>query len=161
MESWKTRINYSNYQKPSGRFKANEPCKKHPKHTQSPGVCSICLGEKLSRLTNSSVSKPARSSLSSSSSSSDISPLSSSSSSYSSPVNYHRKSTRFFKNSGQDVLQKSRSTAFVSYMRRKNEDENGKKVDAKRGFWSKLLLRKNKRMTHSRTMREMVVAEVH
>ncbi|KAB2076407.1 hypothetical protein ERO13_A06G033600v2 [Gossypium hirsutum] len=32
------------------RSKAIEGCKKHPKHKQSPGVCSLCLQQKLSQL---------------------------------------------------------------------------------------------------------------
>ncbi|XP_021740271.1 uncharacterized protein LOC110706633 [Chenopodium quinoa] len=30
-----------------------QQCKKHPKHRQSPGVCSLCLSDKLSKVSNS------------------------------------------------------------------------------------------------------------
>ncbi|GLU16145.1 hypothetical protein SLE2022_325940 [Rubroshorea leprosula] len=39
---------------PAGRCKPTMGCKKHPKHRQSPGVCSLCLREKLSHLSTSS-----------------------------------------------------------------------------------------------------------
>ncbi|KAI3462202.1 hypothetical protein Pfo_018865 [Paulownia fortunei] len=168
MESWKPKINYNH--KPTGRSKANAPCKKHPKHRQSPGVCSICLSEKLSQLTNTDGSSRAKAANSPSSSSSYLSSLSSSNaSSYSSPVvNYTsrvdseaRKYMRVFKNiAGQDVLKKSRSTAFI-LQRRKEEDENGKNIEMKRGFWSKLWPRRNKGLMHSRTTRERVITTVH
>ncbi|GAB2217038.1 hypothetical protein Droror1_Dr00000196 [Drosera rotundifolia] len=32
---------------------ANPLCKKHPKHHQSPGVCSLCLTEKLTKVSKS------------------------------------------------------------------------------------------------------------
>nr|XP_004490386.1 uncharacterized protein LOC101507869 [Cicer arietinum] len=35
-----------------GRVKPKGRCKKHPKHNQSPGVCSLCLREKLSQLSS-------------------------------------------------------------------------------------------------------------
>ncbi|KAG5612688.1 hypothetical protein H5410_023969 [Solanum commersonii] len=121
-------------------------CKKHPKHKQNPGVCSVCLSEKLSVLSktsrsNTTTSCSSSSSLSSLSSSSDVS-------SCSSP--------------NTNVLMKSRSLALI--MRRKEggiilEDNNsiGKKKK-KEGFLSKLLNpkrnRKDEGLTHSRTMRE-------
>ncbi|XP_057809007.1 uncharacterized protein LOC131023480 [Salvia miltiorrhiza] len=152
-------------QKAYGRTKANAPCKKHPKHTQSPGVCSLCLNQKLFRLTNSASSRPKRPAnlpycSSSSSSSSYIS--SSDESSYSSPVLSYAasratKSTRLFKNFGQETLKKSRSMAFFLQMRK---EEDKKCVEMKRGFWSKLLSTKNKALMHSRTTRERVVAAV-
>ncbi|XP_010521295.1 PREDICTED: uncharacterized protein LOC104800226 [Tarenaya hassleriana] len=37
-------------QSDSERSSAMGQCKKHPKHRQSPGVCSLCLNQKLSRL---------------------------------------------------------------------------------------------------------------
>ncbi|KAL0463174.1 UNVERIFIED_CONTAM: hypothetical protein Slati_0205000 [Sesamum latifolium] len=162
--------NHNNHpHKPTGRSKngsAAAACKKHPKHRQSPGVCSICLGEKLSHLTNnptanSSRSKPAAAHSPSSSFSSYLSSLSSSNpSSYSSPIRRStavqaRKSTRVFKNV-DNVLKKSRSMAFV-LQRRKEGDENGKSSENKSGFWSKLLQRRNKGLMHSRTTRERVI----
>ncbi|KAL1566745.1 hypothetical protein AAHA92_02318 [Salvia divinorum] len=131
--------------KANGRTKANAPCKRHPKHTQSPGVCSRCLNEKLFRLTNGRAKRPLTlASSSSSSSSSYISSLSSSDeSSYSSPVLSYApsraaKSTRLFK---KETLKKSRSTSQAW----KDGDQSVGVL--KRGFWSKLL---------SRTTRERV-----
>ncbi|CAI9753251.1 unnamed protein product [Fraxinus pennsylvanica] len=154
MESWRPK-----YRK-SGKTEANAPCKKHPKHRQSPGVCSICLREKLSQLsTNSSSHSKVLSSLSSS----YLSSLSSSSniSSYSSPVNgssfrmasVARGSMSSLKSTGKDVLKKSRSMAFF-LQRQKDVDNNGK---SKSGFWWKLLHPRNKGLTHSRTVRERVI----
>ncbi|KAL2521941.1 uncharacterized protein Fot_25864 [Forsythia ovata] len=153
MESWRPK-----YQK-SGKTKANAPCKKHPKHRQSPGVCSICLREKLSQLSTNSSSR----SKISTSSSSYLSSLSSSSnvSSYSSPVNgtsfrvasvARGSMINSLKTTGKDVLKKSRSMAFV--LQRRKDDNNGKN---KSGFWSKLLHPRNKGLMHSTTMRERVI----
>ncbi|XP_010534087.1 PREDICTED: uncharacterized protein LOC104809723 [Tarenaya hassleriana] len=73
-------------------------CKKHPKHRQSPGVCSLCLNEKLSKLsldyydyTSSSRDPETVSSCSSSVSSSSGSSYHSSVSSCLSPL-HHRYS---------------------------------------------------------------------
>ncbi|CAA3000607.1 Hypothetical predicted protein [Olea europaea subsp. europaea] len=153
MESWRPK-----YRK-SGKNKANVPCKKHPKHHQSPGVCSICLREKLSKLSTSSSSRSKVSSLSSS----YLSSLSSSSniSSYSSPVNGSsfraasvvRGSMSSLKSTGKEMLKKSRSMAFV-FQRQKDIDNNGKN---KSGFWSKLFHPRSKGLTHSRTARERVI----
>ncbi|EPS72671.1 hypothetical protein M569_02088, partial [Genlisea aurea] len=52
-------------------------CRKHPKHDQSPGICSLCLCEKLLQHLDGSDRRSSTSS-SSSSSSSDESLLSSS-----------------------------------------------------------------------------------
>ncbi|GFY85866.1 hypothetical protein Acr_04g0006040 [Actinidia rufa] len=123
-------------------------CKKHPKHRQSPGVCSVCLGERLSQLSTglrakttlvikaSSCTSSSSSSLSSLSSSGEVSPV------------HHR-------------FRKSRSLAFVVGAR--GEDREGKK---KGGFWSKLLWPRSKKMDgglgglilHSKTMRERVMS---
>ncbi|PIN10127.1 hypothetical protein CDL12_17289 [Handroanthus impetiginosus] len=158
MESWKSK--FPKLYKSSRRSKPaiNGPCKKHPKHIQSPGVCSICLTEKLSHLLSNPVnirssSKPVRSPSSSTSSSSyDLSSLSSSNaSSCSSPVViYTRRDGRKY---SVRVLKKSRSMAAFVPTRRKQED------GSKRGFWSKLLPG-NRGLTHSRTMRERVVTIV-
>lgn len=160
---------FMNYKKP-GNFMGSQACKKHPKHKQSPGVCSICLGERLSKVSISArSSSKLGTSWSTSSSSSYLSSLSSSSdSSYLSPaVNYAcrldlepRKSIRVFKNVGQNVIKKSRSMNF-GLRRRKEEgsvDENkGKNIDIKRGFWSKLFPRKSRALMQSKTIRERVI----
>lgn len=152
--------------------KPNGMCKKHPKHQQSPGVCSFCLREKLTKLLASSSRCNAISCVvNSSCSSSSLSSLSSSyysasASSCSSPVHRHHyrmasderglSSSMTFFRSGKNVLNKSRSVAFIT--RRRNEGEvvamdRGKK---KSGFWSKLLRPRSKRidgdLVHSSTM---------
>lgn len=141
MESWKAR---------ASRSKANALCKKHPKHRQSPGVCSICLNEKLSQLSNSDSSSRSRSS--SSSLSSYVSSLSSSNaSSCASPVVDYRR--RLDERNSVRVFKKSRSMALVS--------SSNKFGIVKGGFWSKLLPRKNRGLMHSRTTRERVVEALH
>jgi hypothetical protein len=159
-----------------GRSKADLKCKKHPKHRQSPGVCSICLTEKLSQLSSRKNSETtARSSCCSSSASSLSSCYSSSSasSSCSSPLRRFRftkegkTSSISFLLNGKRVLTKSRSLAFVARMKNNGDDNDDdddykKKKKKKVGFWSKLLHpRSSKRMgetlMHSRTMREMVI----
>ncbi|GFP94877.1 hypothetical protein PHJA_001632100 [Phtheirospermum japonicum] len=127
------------------------PCKKHPKHRQSPGVCSVCLNEKLLQLNHHNFcSKAGKTQLSSSFSSYDLSSLSSS---CSSPVvfNYRRSNTRAFKNIvyDQEMFKKSRSMAFV--FQRKKDDQNRKNVETKRGFWWRL----------RRTTRERIITAVH
>lgn len=166
MESLRPKIHKYNH-KAYGRTKANAPCRKHPKHIQSPGVCSLCLNQKLSKLRSAS-SRAKRNYPSSSSSSSSYisSPSSSDGSSCSSPaLNYagsrSGKPTRLFKSIGQETLKKSRSMAF--FMRRRREEEdgngNGKNVEIRRGFWSKLLPRKIMGLTHSKTTRERVIVQ--
>ncbi|KAK3230945.1 hypothetical protein Dsin_002826 [Dipteronia sinensis] len=152
-------------------------CKKHPKHHQSPGVCSVCLREKLSQLSSCSSSSSssratifAATSCSSSSASSYYSSSCSSVSSSSSPVHFtttsnHRRKGKnslslllFGGKNKNNVLTKSRSMAFVP----RNTD------DKKVGFFSKLLLIRprtnNKKiedgsfLLHSRTIREIRVA---
>ncbi|KAK4722461.1 hypothetical protein R3W88_012694 [Solanum pinnatisectum] len=126
-------------------------CKKHPKHKQNPGVCSVCLSEKLTLLSKTS-RRNTTTVTSSCCSSSSLSSLSSSSdvSSCSSP--------------NTNVLMKSRSLALI--MRRKEggiilEDNSIEKKKKKEGFLSKLLNpkrnRKDEVLTHSRTMRERVI----
>nr|XP_009774907.1 PREDICTED: uncharacterized protein LOC104224886 [Nicotiana sylvestris] len=129
-------------------------CKKHPKHKQNPGVCSVCLSEKLSLLSKISrsntttITTTSSSSLSSLSSSSDVS-------SCSSPLRYRMDN---------NVLIKSRSLALI--MRRREggilEESNGNKK--KGGFLSKLLNsrrnRKDEGLTHSRTMRGRVITRL-
>lgn len=151
METWKPKRSNHN-QKPRGRSKA-AACKRHTKHSQSAGVCSICLSERLSQLTNSRPSSSRPKLAYSSSSSSSTSCISSS---YSSPV-------RIFRNvNGEEVLTKSRSMLFF-FQRRKQEDKNDGKIDdqIKRGFWSKLLPPRKKGLKHSRTTRERVITTVY
>ncbi|KAI3672520.1 hypothetical protein L6452_38609 [Arctium lappa] len=120
-------------------------CKKHPKHQQSPGVCSLCLRERLSKISKSSSRVITYASSSSYSSSASISSISSAASSAAlsntaSPMHVYRKGRNlsFLKSK----LKKSKSMVFVT--ERIMEDD----VKKKNGFWSKLM--------HSRTMREML-----
>lgn len=160
-------------------------CKKHPKHQQSPGVCSICLGEKLSQLSSASIPSSSRSknikvaSVSSSSSLSSLSSHDSSSnaSSCSSPMHHRMNNYRkglegkgyvsFLKVSGRNsvVLTKSRSMEFYPPRRdREIRVDDGKK---KGGFWSKIIgssrskKMDNEGLLHSRTMRERFSTRVH
>lgn len=155
-------------------------CKKHPKHKQSPGVCSICLGERLSQLSSSKkTTKKALRTPSSSSSLSSLSSCDSSSnaSSCASPVrrrNYGgmgrsegKGYVSFFKVSGKNIiLTKSRSMEF--YPRRPDREHvNDDYRKKKGGFWSKLIGSRGKKMDHeaglmhSKTMRESVSTGVH
>ncbi|TYH83078.1 hypothetical protein ES332_D02G107300v1 [Gossypium tomentosum] len=125
----------------SGRSKLNDKaCKKHPKHRQSPGVCSLCLREKLLQLSASSSSGSTTTITTiASSCSSSLSSYSSSSSasSYSSPMHRYpfptegKDSFSFLFFSGKNILTKSRSVAFSSRLR-----------SNRTGFFSKLLLPK-------------------
>ncbi|CAN4122325.1 unnamed protein product [Withania somnifera] len=168
MES-NTRIFFKNHREHHHQMQINKSksksksmiiCKKHPKHKQNPGICSLCLSEKLSLLSRTSRSNTTT--VTSSCSSSSLSSLSSSSevSSCSSPPRY--------KTSTSDVLKKSRSLALI--MRRREsgiileENSNGKKKK-KQGFLSKLLnpMRNRKDiegLAHSRTMRERVMTRL-
>ncbi|KAB1219972.1 hypothetical protein CJ030_MR3G020083 [Morella rubra] len=147
-----------------GRSKSDVKCKKHPKHRQSPGVCSLCLAERLSQLSTSSSRRTASATTARSSSPSSLSSYysSSSASSCSSPVHRShfskeagKSSISFFLN-GKNALTKSRSLAFGPRM--KNGDDNDK--NKKGGFLSKWLRPRTKRMEeslmHSRTVREIV-----
>ncbi|XP_059636324.1 uncharacterized protein LOC132278532 [Cornus florida] len=156
---------------PMGRSKTDLRCKKHPKHRQSPGVCSVCLKERLSQLSTSSSSRTTTTLVASScSSSSSLSSLSSQySSSESSPVHHHRYysgseakgSFSLLMRSSKNVLTKSRSVAFVTRNMR-GEAKDGKK---KGGFWSKLIRPRTKRMDddllHSRTVRENMTIKAY
>ncbi|KAI3682866.1 hypothetical protein L1987_83196 [Smallanthus sonchifolius] len=152
-------------------------CKKHPKHEQSPGVCSVCLRERLSKISGSS-SQTHVTDVCSSSSSSSISSVSSVSSSRrssytASPMHGYRNGNRKCDVEGKgylSFLRKSRSMAFVDV----ENDGNKKKKKKKKadGFWSKLmgLKRSNvekrsmeessSRLMHSRTMREMLTTRI-
>lgn len=144
---------------------STKTCKKHPKHQQSPGVCSLCLRERLSKI--SAPSSGAVINVSSSSSSSSISSVSSAYSSHASsytasPMQSYRNRRQignlegngylhFLRNNTNGFLKKSRSVAFVSDQTNVMQDHE-KKV----GFWSKLMgtKRSSSRMMHSRTLRE-------
>ncbi|KAK8492150.1 hypothetical protein V6N13_054112 [Hibiscus sabdariffa] len=130
-----------------GRRRRSKPndqapcCRKHPKHRQSPGVCSLCLRDKLSRLPANSTSRCTTATVASSCSSSPSSYCSSSSasSSYaSSPMHRHsfpkegKDGFSLFLISGKNMLTKSKSVAFASRLRSKEEKN-------KTGFFSKLL----------------------
>ncbi|KAG6392665.1 hypothetical protein SASPL_146889 [Salvia splendens] len=133
------------------RSKANKAaaCKKHPKHRQSPGVCSICLREKLSNLSN--CGENSRSARSPSAVSSLSSYASSLSSSCASPPPELTISVAFFR--------KSRSMAVVVPRGRAEEADRNREKEiriVKGGFWSKLLPQKSRgKLMHSRTTREI------
>ncbi|KAL6523563.1 hypothetical protein OROGR_017166 [Orobanche gracilis] len=146
-------------------------CKKHPRHKQSPGVCSICLVKRLSQLSSSKKTTRKVSRTPSSSSLSSLSSCDSSSnaSSCASP-NYCGMGrsegkgwyVSFFNVSGKNViLTKSRSLEFYP-PRPDREHANDDYQKNKGGFWSKLigLSRRNKMdcegLMHSKTMRESV-----
>ncbi|XP_058781252.1 uncharacterized protein LOC131655386 [Vicia villosa] len=127
-------------------------CKKHPKHVQSPGVCSLCLKDKLDQLSSSSSSSTSQNtnSASCSSSCSSLSSYysSSSGSSCSSPMHDDGSSFStiflFHKHGG---LVKSKSMAAV-IPRRRNKDGRDHQYSKKSGFWFNLFhpSYKNKRM---------------
>ncbi|XP_051140956.1 uncharacterized protein LOC127258228 [Andrographis paniculata] len=144
------------------RSTANAPCRKHPNHRQSPGVCSVCLTEKLVILSSDRGSKPVRSPPSSNSSASSYVSSLSSSSCASPPLAVARVYKRSI--AANNLLTKSRSVAtFAPRRRREEEDEDsaGKKAArrSKRGFWSKWLVMrsKGKNLTHSKTMNDRTI----
>ncbi|TKY74392.1 hypothetical protein E2542_SST03153 [Spatholobus suberectus] len=141
-------------------------CKKHPKHRQSPGVCSLCLRDKLSQLSAASSSSSSRktTSVSSSTSSSLSSYYSSSASSCASPTTLPfpfpteaksgSKVSIFLLSAKHGGVLKSKSMSVVSTRRRRKRegqgegggDDHNKKSGKKSGFWSKLLHPKSERM---------------
>ncbi|KAL4570522.1 hypothetical protein LXL04_026178 [Taraxacum kok-saghyz] len=151
-------------------------CKKHPTHQQSPGVCSLCLRERLSKISGSS--SLAVKNVSSSSSSSSISYVSSVSSSHgssnapsntASPMHNQRKTYNVERKGYLSFLRKSRSMAFVG----ENVVEINEKKKKSNGFWSKLMGLKRRdtqkrskekgsssRLMHSKTMREMLTTTI-
>lgn len=156
-----------------GRVKRpNGRCKKHPKHHQSPGVCSLCLREKLTQL-SASTSRTTTSACSSTSSSSLSSYYSSSSaSSRASPMHRFRftkegkgssDSASVFMVSGKHGIIKSRSMAVVprSRDREGGVDHVHNKSVRRSGFWFKLLHLKSKRMEDKDTklVRSMSIRE--
>ncbi|EOA36560.1 hypothetical protein CARUB_v10011701mg [Capsella rubella] len=114
-------------------------CKKHPKHRQSPGVCSLCLNEKLSLFMKAASSRGRPRSLSSSSTSSSLSSYCSSSvSSCPSPLLDGRRYLVVEGGSGRrekgvSWMTKSRSVAY------KVDDEKKKKT-TKSGFFYGLVM---------------------
>ncbi|KAK7351197.1 hypothetical protein VNO77_10476 [Canavalia gladiata] len=138
-----------------GRFKPDGRCKKHPKHRQSPGVCSLCLRDKLSQLSSSSRKPTSASSCISSSASSSLSSYysSNSASSCASPTHPFPFSV-FLLNAKHGGLVKSRSMALVPRRREEAEgvvDDHHNKSLKKGGFWSKLLHPKSKRSMEDKT----------
>ncbi|XP_030528555.2 uncharacterized protein LOC115739552 [Rhodamnia argentea] len=158
-------------------------CRKHPKHRQSTGVCSLCLSKKLSRLSSGSYLRGStganrRYSCSSSpSSSSSLSSYhsSSESSSCSSPIHRYGRFAHEARSGpvsmlfgGKDGLKKSRSIAFAPKTRAGGDcaGEIIKGEKSKGGFWSKLIPARRKRdgagggdlksLKHSLTQRETV-----
>ncbi|KAK3211246.1 hypothetical protein Dsin_015952 [Dipteronia sinensis] len=131
-------------------------CKKHQSQNKNPqGVCSICLGERLSQLSAIPQKKTSMVAPSSSSSISS-SPVSCSSSSTARPRHNRNGSEMmgsisFMLSAGNYGLKKSRSMAFVPKNFVGEHNNIGKK---KRGFWSKLLHLEGKKVisTHSKTV---------
>ncbi|KAJ0025681.1 hypothetical protein Pint_08383 [Pistacia integerrima] len=133
-------------------------CKKHPKHRQSPGVCSLCLREKLSKLSTSSSSRVYSSTMESSSSSSSCA----------SPMHRYRFTTEGKNNislssllfGSKNGLTKSRSLVFFPRKRGKEGDDHDNKKK-KGGFLSKLLRPRSKKieagLMHSRSTIEIAV----
>lgn len=146
-----------------GRVKRNGHCKKHPKHNQSPGVCSLCLREKLAQLSSYN-SRPTPSSIASStSSSSSLSSYSSSyyssasSSSSASPMHCFcfaaeakssSSSLSVFLLSGNHGMIKGKCTSLDIVQRRDYEDgaDGNHRNACKSRFWFKLLNCNSKRM---------------
>lgn len=150
-----------------GHFKKPDSrCKKHPKHRQSPGVCSLCLTEKLNQVsTSTSSSRKTTLIAANSSSSSSVSSLSSYyssswASSCASPVQrrfdrgkstFSSSISFFLLNHGKHgQLTKSRTVAAVPG-RKDGEGGVNIKSNKKGGFWHKLLHPKSKRMKENDT----------
>ena len=175
-------ISMANLRRPSsskdrdvvGRFRPDGHCKKHPKHRQSPGVCSLCLQEKLTRVSSSSASSSnSRNKITSainangSSSSSSVSSLSSYYSSASgsscanSPLHRFQRFTAEGKSSSSSIsifflndkhgLSKSQSVAVYTRRRDNEGSVDINKSNKKGGFWHKLLHPKSKRMKEKDT----------
>ncbi|KAK8691923.1 hypothetical protein V6N13_075415 [Hibiscus sabdariffa] len=102
-------------------------CRRHPKHRQSPGVCSVCLVEKLSKLPAPCTAFATTTVAASKSNCSSYSSSSSSSSS-SSPMHRFRfsrdegkgSSFSFSWFSGKNLLTRSRSVTSVSRIKSKD-----------------------------------------
>ncbi|XP_052201676.1 uncharacterized protein LOC127807680 [Diospyros lotus] len=140
---------------------ADGRCKKHQTHQQSPGVCSVCLTERLSQLSRSSKTK----SIAWSSSTSSLSSHNYSSC-QSSPVHrrFHLAADHRAKGKIDSVIRKSRSMVFAP-RKREMEGAEGEEGKKKRGFWSKLLHPRSKKVDagsffRSSTLRERPITTV-
>lgn len=143
------------YQIQMGWSKSEGRCKKHPKHTQSPGVCSSCLRERLSQLSSSNNTLSGSCSSSSPSSSS-----SASASSESSPPHPLYLSSVLPVSASGGLFGRSRSMAVVAGGNGNGNGKGGVVGNRKKrgGFWSKLLgvsnrRRKEEGLSHSKTMK--------
>ncbi|GJR28524.1 hypothetical protein Tco_1104756 [Tanacetum coccineum] len=155
-------------------------CKKHSDHQQSLGVCSLCLRERLSKISGSSSSHAHVSNVSSSSSASSISSVSSVCSSRASsnvPSNtaspMHKNQTRhkIYDVEGKGYLSLLRKSSSVAFVSEKGVQNDGRKKKGN-GFWSKLMSLNrsdvekrsikdgSSRLMHSRTMREMLTTRI-
>ncbi|TKY56283.1 hypothetical protein E2542_SST20726 [Spatholobus suberectus] len=136
-----------------GRVRRNGHCKKHPKHRQSPGVCSLCLREKLTQLSSSN-SRTITSSIitACSSSSSSLSSLSSSyyssasASSCASPMHCFCFTSEGKSSSSVSIFLLSDNRGIMNGRFKSGADHGHDKSAHKSGFWFKLLHPKSKRM---------------
>ncbi|KAG6598702.1 hypothetical protein SDJN03_08480, partial [Cucurbita argyrosperma subsp. sororia] len=110
-------------------------CRKHPKHKQSPGVCSLCLREKLSNLT---ITKPVMAAETAASvSSSSLSSLSS----------YY--SSSFPSSSASPYFPRTKSSISSLFKRRSTPTQA-----TNPGFWSKLMMnRRPKQLVSTSSLR--------
>lgn len=141
-------------------------CKKHPKHKQPPGVCSVCLTERLSKLAASSnkKAKNVRRVDHSYTSSSDVSSSFSTVSSPSSPAGERMDlgSRVFFSGplGGREMFRSKSMAVVVGGKGGSVERGNiaGKDVRGKsgNGFWSKLMrvgsMRRKEVLVHSKSV---------
>ena len=155
----------ANFHRSKSDYDDRRRCKRHPKHHQSPGVCSLCLAEKLSQIVSATSSRKVSDSLSSSCSSSYNSSASSCSScsSPNPPYGYNTDRRKAFVFSASSIFKKSRSMAFAPRLRRGTESDSGKNSNL--GFWSRFLRRPRRKimefeevLMHSRTV---VQRDVH
>ncbi|GAA0163466.1 hypothetical protein LIER_19324 [Lithospermum erythrorhizon] len=165
-----------------GWSEAEVVCMKHKNHMQSPGVCSCCLREKLSKLSVPiNLVLPSYNQYSSNSNSSSPTKFYYYSSGHSSPTHMSppsrsRKHHRIMSDvlssfsivsgrSGSDGLKKSRSIAFAAARgggRLKDGVNNIENIkEKKQGFWSKLIKSTSKRtkeaFVHHPRMKEKLV----
>ena len=138
-------------------------CKKHPKHVQSPGVCSLCLKDKLDQLSTSFSSSSQKTTSSCSSSTSSLSSYYSSSSASSCSTPMHDgsfstegKTSSIFLFHKQGGLVKSKSMVVVP-RRRKGDNESSDRHSKKSGFWFKLFHpNKSKKMMENKGIFKVV-----
>ncbi|XP_057724978.1 uncharacterized protein LOC130940764 [Arachis stenosperma] len=152
-----------------GRVKPNGGCcKKHPKHQQSPGVCSLCLKEKLAKLPAAfSHRRRVTTSLCSSyTSSSSVSSLSSyydslcSTSSCPSPVHCGSSSGPIFPVLFKHGIMRRKSMSTVATQARKRDHHDEDYEGGVRGFWFNFLhpkrkIGKDERDTNNKMHRSM------